>query len=161
MLDSEWINAYGEAKEMRFMNRWVAIVIMFGFATMGCTSIVDSWIGLQCDASHPCKGDLICDRGECAKDIPAPEVLPECSLDYHCSNPLGIPQVCYKEASACVRCLEDKDCAPNFCTGFPTFECVGCLNDSDCLEGQECNVASAFCLPSESSSASLIGESGR
>ena len=113
----------------------------------GCSAPVESWIGLQCDADHPCKEELVCDRGTCERYIAAPEVIPECSLDLHCENTLGIPQVCYKETGTCVRCLEDGDCAPNFCTGYPTFECVGCLENRDCPTGQICNADSAFCIP--------------
>jgi len=131
------------------------VILAVSLLTLGsCSSPVESWIGLQCDTDHPCKDDLVCDRGTCEQYIAAPEVIPECSLDVHCENTLGIPQVCYKDTGTCVRCLENRDCAPNFCTGYPTFECVGCLQDGDCPDGQRCNAESAFCIvntPDESS----------
>ena len=141
-----------EHKGEASMRDWITCLALALVVWAGCTAPVETWVGLDCNAEHPCKEGLICDRGSCAEFIPTPEVIPECSLDIHCSNGFGVPQVCYKEAGACVRCLEDTDCAPNFCTGHPTYECVGCMKDGDCPEGQVCNSQSAFCIPGEGNS---------
>ena len=141
-----------EHKRRGFMGEWITRLVFVGLMFCGCSSPVENWIGLNCDSAHPCKEGLVCDRGSCAEFVPTPAVIPECSLDLHCENGFGVPQVCYKEAGACVRCLVNSDCAPNFCTGHPTYECVGCMKDEDCPDNQVCNAQSAFCITEESNS---------
>ena len=121
-----------------------------------CASPVENWIGLQCDLERPCKVDLVCNQGRCERFIPPPTLLPECSLDIHCENNLGVPRVCHQPSGTCVRCLSNADCSPNFCTGFPTYDCVGCLSNADCDSGKVCNPASAFCSESLSTSDEVL-----
>ena len=100
---------------MKHWMAWMIVALLYA----GCNEPVEAWIGLQCDLERPCKTDLVCNQGICERYIPAPTLLPECSLDIHCENNLGVPRACHKPSGTCVRCLSNSDCNPNFCTGFP------------------------------------------